>query len=380
MHRVIGATGATTSLVDTVSTVNIEGLLWRDPPSPQVTCAAPLRSRSPAFMCVCTHHALCAGSPGVWRTASWERTKQEEAEWNAFHNSVFSLCFSSILAMISSSRSRYAVSTLRNVAVHRPLTARTTAAARPLTANAARTMSTSPRSASPSSLGQVQNIAATSSFPSPPPLRLTPPSPAEEEADFKRACEEVQRFFDSPRFKGIKRPYGPAAVVSKRGSVPVTPPQSSLMADKLFSIFRHRFSKGEPVHTMGAIDPVQQSQMAYHQEVTYVSGWAASSVLTTCANEVGPDLADYPYTTVPNQVQVRRPRRRRRGIAATSLRLLTNHALLCSLYSVFSRHSSTMTANIGMSAVSSRRNSAKTPPGSITCDPSSPTPTRVTAV
>lgn len=155
----------------------------------------------------------------------------------------------------------------------------------------------------PSSLSDVKNVAATSAFPSPPPLRLQPPSPEEEAADFQRGCDEVQAFFDSPRFKGIKRPYPPSAVVSKRGSVPATPPQSSLMADKLWSLLRHRFSKGEPVHTMGAIDPIQQSQMAYHQEVTYVSGWACSSVLTTCSNEVGPDLADYPYTTVPNQVQ-----------------------------------------------------------------------------
>lgn len=154
-----------------------------------------------------------------------------------------------------------------------------------------------------SSLRSATNVASTSSFPSPHPLRLTPPTASEEAADFKRAVEEVQAFFDSPRFAGIKRPYTAASVVAKRGSMPATPPQSSLMADKLWSLLRHRFERGEPVHTMGANDPVQQSQMAYNQEVTYVSGWACSSVLTTCNNEVGPDLADYPYTTVPNQVQ-----------------------------------------------------------------------------
>ena len=144
---------------------------------------------------------------------------------------------------------------------------------------------------------------ATSRVPAPRPLALEPPSLDQEEADFERACQDVQAWFDSPRFKGIKRPYGPADVVTKRGSLPVQPPVSSLLADKLFSILSHHASEGTPCHTMGAIDPVQQSQMAYHQEVVYVSGWAASSVLTTCNNEVGPDLADYPYTTVPNQVQ-----------------------------------------------------------------------------
>ena len=53
---------------------------------------------------------------------------------------------------------------------------------------------------------------------------------------------------------------------------------------------------------MGAIDPVQMTQQAENQEVLYVSGWAASSVLTS-TNEVSPDLGDYPYNTVPNQVQ-----------------------------------------------------------------------------
>lgn len=53
---------------------------------------------------------------------------------------------------------------------------------------------------------------------------------------------------------------------------------------------------------MGAIDPVQMTQQAPHQEVLYLSGWACSSVLTT-TNEVSPDFGDYPYNTVPNQVQ-----------------------------------------------------------------------------
>ena len=44
------------------------------------------------------------------------------------------------------------------------------------------------------------------------------------------------------------------------------------------------------------------TQQAANQEVLYVSGWACSSVLTT-TNEVSPDFGDYPYNTVPNQVQ-----------------------------------------------------------------------------
>ncbi|KAL9006281.1 MAG: hypothetical protein Q9188_000938 [Gyalolechia gomerana] len=44
------------------------------------------------------------------------------------------------------------------------------------------------------------------------------------------------------------------------------------------------------------------TQQAPNQEVLYISGWACSSLLTT-TNEVSPDFGDYPYNTVPNQVQ-----------------------------------------------------------------------------
>ncbi|PPQ77040.1 hypothetical protein CVT25_014857 [Psilocybe cyanescens] len=135
-----------------------------------------------------------------------------------------------------------------------------------------------------------------------PALPLQPPTLDQEAAQFEARTQEMAEYFSHSRFKGIKRPYSPASVASKQGSLPVTPLPSSLLADKLFSLLKKNADAGTPVHTMGAIDPVQMTQMASNQEVVYVSGWAASSVLTTGNNEVGPDLGDYPYTTVPNQV------------------------------------------------------------------------------
>jgi isocitrate lyase len=44
------------------------------------------------------------------------------------------------------------------------------------------------------------------------------------------------------------------------------------------------------------------TQQAPNQEVLYLSGWACSSTLTS-TNEVSADFGDYPYNTVPNQVQ-----------------------------------------------------------------------------
>ncbi|KAJ5729769.1 uncharacterized protein N7483_004277 [Penicillium malachiteum] len=124
---------------------------------------------------------------------------------------------------------------------------------------------------------------------------------AAEDALFEQQVRDVQAWWESPRYEGIKRPYSAEDVVSKRGSLQQNYP-SSLMARKLFNLLSERAAAGEPVHTMGAIDPVQMTQQAPHQEVLYISGWACSSLLTS-TNEVSPDFGDYPYNTVPNQVQ-----------------------------------------------------------------------------
>ncbi|KAM6498624.1 isocitrate lyase [Amanita muscaria] len=133
-------------------------------------------------------------------------------------------------------------------------------------------------------------------------LPVSQPSLGEENTVYEQRQVEMAEFFTLPRFRGIKRPYTPADVVSKQGSMPVLPLPSTLLADKLFATLSKAGEAGQPVHTMGAIDPVQMTQMARHQDIVYISGWAASSLLTTGNNEVGPDFGDYPYTTVPNQV------------------------------------------------------------------------------
>lgn len=54
--------------------------------------------------------------------------------------------------------------------------------------------------------------------------------------------------------------------------------------------------------TFGCLDPVMVTQMAKYIDTVYVSGWQSSST-ASASDEPGPDLADYPYTTVPNKVQ-----------------------------------------------------------------------------
>ncbi|KAH8099737.1 isocitrate lyase [Cristinia sonorae] len=150
-----------------------------------------------------------------------------------------------------------------------------------------------------SSASSTRIFSSSSTIPS---LPLQPPTVEEENNAFNDRVDEMEAFFNLPRFANIKRPYSAASVASKQGSLPVLPLPSTLLADKLYALFDKAANEGKPVHTMGAVDPVQMTQMAPHQEVVYISGWACSSLLTTCNNDVGPDIGDYPYTTVPNQV------------------------------------------------------------------------------
>ena len=65
---------------------------------------------------------------------------------------------------------------------------------------------------------------------------------------FEQQVQDVKEWWASSRYEGIKRPYSAEDVVSKRGSLQQIYP-SSLMARKLFSLFKERAAAGEPVQT-----------------------------------------------------------------------------------------------------------------------------------
>jgi isocitrate lyase len=121
-------------------------------------------------------------------------------------------------------------------------------------------------------------------------LPIEAPNADAEDTLFRERVESVNRYFNLPRFADLKRPYTAESVVTKQGAHEPLPMQSALMANKLYALMERASKEGKPLHTMGAIDPIQMSQMAKYQEVLYVSGWACSSVLTTGNNEVGPDF------------------------------------------------------------------------------------------
>jgi len=121
-------------------------------------------------------------------------------------------------------------------------------------------------------------------------LPLKPPSIVEEEKEFRERVADMEGFFKQSRFASLSRPYTAADIVAKQGSMPVLPLPSTLMADKLYKLFTEAANEKRPVHTIGVVDPVQMTQLAPYSEVVYISGWVASSTLTTGFNDVGPDL------------------------------------------------------------------------------------------
>jgi isocitrate lyase len=73
-----------------------------------------------------------------------------------------------------------------------------------------------------------------------------------EDALYEQQVKDVKKWWASPRYEGIKRPYTAEEVVSKRGSLQQTYP-SSIMARKLFNLLKERGAQGEPVHTSQSI-------------------------------------------------------------------------------------------------------------------------------
>ncbi|XP_071723213.1 isocitrate lyase [Rutidosis leptorrhynchoides] len=123
----------------------------------------------------------------------------------------------------------------------------------------------------------------------------------EEEGRFEAEVAEVQAWWNTERFRQTKRPYTARDVVALRGNLKQSY-GSNEMAKKLWVTLKNHQANGTTSRTFGALDPVQVTMMGKYLDSIYVSGWQCSSTHTS-TNEPGPDLADYPYDTVPNKVE-----------------------------------------------------------------------------
>eukprot|EP00441_Pelagodinium_beii_P038975 CAMPEP_0197647340 /NCGR_PEP_ID=MMETSP1338-20131121/24971_1 /TAXON_ID=43686 ORGANISM="Pelagodinium beii, Strain RCC1491" /NCGR_SAMPLE_ID=MMETSP1338 /ASSEMBLY_ACC=CAM_ASM_000754 /LENGTH=544 /DNA_ID=CAMNT_0043221113 /DNA_START=66 /DNA_END=1700 /DNA_ORIENTATION=+ len=121
-----------------------------------------------------------------------------------------------------------------------------------------------------------------------------------EDSAYEARVKEVQAFMNLERFKHTVRPYKAEDVVKLQGTMPLHFAGAKI-SQKLYKALREHQAKGTCSHTFGALDTVQVVQMAKYLTSVYVSGWQCSSTAST-SNEPGPDVADYPYDTVPNKV------------------------------------------------------------------------------
>lgn len=112
---------------------------------------------------------------------------------------------------------------------------------------------------------------------------------------------ELKQWWSQPRWRKTKRIYSAEEIAAKRGSLKIEYP-SSQQAKKMFKLLEEHDKNKTASFTFGALDPIHVSQMAKYVDSIYVSGWQCSSTAST-SNEPSPDLADYPYDTVPNKVE-----------------------------------------------------------------------------
>ncbi|KAL5612188.1 hypothetical protein BROUX41_000272 [Berkeleyomyces rouxiae] len=124
--------------------------------------------------------------------------------------------------------------------------------------------------------------------------------PSQEDALFQQEVDAVKKWWSDSRWRYTKRPFTAEQIVEKRGNLKIEYP-SNIMAKKLWRILEDRFAKKDASYTYGCLEPTMVTQMAKFLDTVYVSGWQSSSTAST-TDEPGPDLADYPYTTVPNKV------------------------------------------------------------------------------
>merc|ERR1719331_2456519 len=123
---------------------------------------------------------------------------------------------------------------------------------------------------------------------------------ASEDADFGERVKSLAAWMKSDRYKYTTRPYKTEDVVKFQGTMPLHF-TGDAVSQKLYKMMREHQAKGTCSHTFGALDTVQVTQMAKYLTTVYESGWQSSSTAST-SNEPGPDVADYPYDTVPNKV------------------------------------------------------------------------------
>ena len=113
--------------------------------------------------------------------------------------------------------------------------------------------------------------------------------------------QEMRRWFDLPRFAGIRRLYTPREVVEQRGTIRNEYPVARDAAFAFYARLRELFETKKCMTSFGPYSPgeaVAMKRMGI--EGIYVGGWATSAK-GSADEDPGPDLASYPLSRVPDE-------------------------------------------------------------------------------
>jgi isocitrate lyase len=118
---------------------------------------------------------------------------------------------------------------------------------------------------------------------------------------FDERVKELERWFSSPRFAGIKRLYTPREVVAQQGSIRAEHTVARDTAAAFHARLRELFEQKRSITTFGPFSPGQAVAMKRMGiEGIYLGGWATSAKGSD-QEDPGPDLASYPLSQVPDE-------------------------------------------------------------------------------
>ncbi|HEX3345415.1 MAG TPA: isocitrate lyase/phosphoenolpyruvate mutase family protein, partial [Polyangiaceae bacterium] len=118
---------------------------------------------------------------------------------------------------------------------------------------------------------------------------------------FEHEVADMRRWFESPRFAGIRRLYSAREVVEQRGSIRGEYVVARDAAMAFHARLRQLFAEKKCITTFGPYSPGQAVAMRRAGiEGIYLGGWATSAK-GGVEEDPGPDLASYPLSRVPEE-------------------------------------------------------------------------------
>lgn len=113
--------------------------------------------------------------------------------------------------------------------------------------------------------------------------------------------QQLEQYWQHPRWEGITRPYSAAEVVNLRGSVQPACTLAQRGAEKLWALLNGDAKKGY-INSLGALSGGQALQQAKAGiEAIYLSGWQVAADANV-AGQMYPDQSLYPVNSVPEVV------------------------------------------------------------------------------